>query len=86
GTLYGYLLHGFLAKGSRFWDWFEADWVHRPLGEMALTPAAGAVITLLCAPPVRRAFRFAMEPELKWAFTQDATALSQGRVRKGRAE
>ena len=24
GTLYGYLLHGFLAKGSRFWNWYDA--------------------------------------------------------------
>ena len=23
GTLYGYLLHGFLAKGSRFWGWYD---------------------------------------------------------------
>ncbi|MEV0124325.1 acyltransferase family protein [Streptomyces sp. NPDC050703] len=86
GTLYGYLLHGFLAKGSRFWGWYEADWVHRPLGEIAVTSAAATVITLLCAPPVRRAFRFAVEPELKWAFRQDATALAKGRARNGGAE
>ncbi|MFD7713130.1 acyltransferase family protein [Streptomyces sp. NPDC059785] len=68
GTLYGYLLHGFLAKGSRFWHWYDHDWLHRPAGEIAVTLIAMTVITVLCTPPVQRAFRFAMEPELKWAF------------------
>ncbi|MFG2523537.1 acyltransferase family protein [Streptomyces sp. NPDC048527] len=68
GTLYGYLLHGFLAKGSRFWDWYDHDWMHQPLGEIAVTLIAGTVITVLCTPPVQRAFRFAMEPKMAWAF------------------
>ncbi|MFC7304725.1 acyltransferase family protein [Streptomyces monticola] len=78
GTLYGYLLHGFLAKGSRFWDWYEVDWVHTPLGAIALTLIAGAVITVLCTPPVQRMFRFAMEPKMEWAFRRDATAIARG--------
>ncbi|MGW2224279.1 acyltransferase family protein [Streptomyces formicae] len=78
GTLYGYLLHGFLAKGSRFWGWYEADWLHTPLGEITVTLFAGAVITVLCTPPVRRMFRFAMEPKMEWAFKHDATALAGG--------
>ncbi|ATL32626.1 acyltransferase family protein [Streptomyces formicae] len=72
GTLYGYLLHGFLAKGSRFGDWYEADWLHTPLGQITVTLLAGAVITALCTPPVQRMFRFAMEPEMEWAFKQPA--------------
>ncbi|ARX83312.1 MULTISPECIES: acyltransferase family protein [Streptomyces] len=68
GTLYGYLLHGFLAKGSRFWDWYEHDWIHQPLGEITVTLVAATVITLLCTPPVQRLFRFAMEPKMEWAF------------------
>ncbi|MFF1379379.1 acyltransferase family protein [Streptomyces sp. NPDC058308] len=83
GTLYGYLLHGFLAKGSRFGDWYEADWLHRPLGEITVTLVAGTVITLLCTPPVQRMFRFTMEPKMEWAFRQDAAALAKGR-RPGR--
>ncbi|WP_447040791.1 acyltransferase family protein [Streptomyces sp. DSM 118878] len=75
GTLYGYLLHGFLAKGSRFWDWYDADWPHRPLGAITVTLFAGAVITLLCTPPVQRLFRFAMEPKMVWAFRRDAAEL-----------
>ncbi|WP_419836777.1 acyltransferase family protein [Streptomyces bugieae] len=73
GTLYGYLLHGFLAKGSRFWGWFDDyDWLHSPLGEIAVTLLAGGIVTALCTPPVRRLFRFAMEPTMDWAFRKPA--------------
>ncbi|MGO4759069.1 hypothetical protein AB4212_62425, partial [Streptomyces sp. 2MCAF27] len=72
GTLYGYLLHGFLAKGSRFWGWYDANpWTHEPLGEIVVTIVAATVITLLCTPPVQRAFRFVMEPKMIWAFRKD---------------
>jgi fucose 4-O-acetylase-like acetyltransferase len=82
GTLYGYLLHGFLAKGSRFGDWYDLNpWVYQPLGEIFLTVLAAAVITLLCTPPVQRMFRFAMEPKLEWAFKRDATELARERGR-----
>ncbi|WP_338696474.1 acyltransferase family protein [Streptomyces sp. Q6] len=81
GTLYGYLLHGFLAKGSRFWNWFDADWVHTPAGQIAVTVVAAAVITVLCTPPVQRIFRFAMEPKMEWAFKKDATAVARARAR-----
>ncbi|MFJ8827193.1 acyltransferase family protein [Streptomyces sp. NPDC102467] len=79
GTLYGYLLHGFLAKGSRFWGWFDADWLHEPLGQVAVTVIAAAVVTVLCTPPVRRIFRFAMEPKMEWAFKKDAAQLARAR-------
>ncbi|MGW6061013.1 acyltransferase family protein [Streptomyces sp. NPDC055189] len=79
GTLYGYLLHGFVAKGSRFWDWYELDWLHTPLGEITVTIGAAALITALCTPPVQRLFKFAMEPEMEWAFKKDAKALARGR-------
>ncbi|MEU9893173.1 acyltransferase family protein [Streptomyces phaeochromogenes] len=83
GTLYGYLLHGFLAKGSRFWGWYDDyAWLNQPLGEIFLTVAAAAVITVLCTPPVQRAFRFAMEPKMEWAFKRDATELARERAKK----
>lgn len=72
GTLYGYLLHGFLAKGSRFWHWYDLEWLHTPAGEIAVTFTAAAVITVLSVPPVQRLFRFAMEPKMEWAFKRDA--------------
>ncbi|MEU8780939.1 acyltransferase family protein [Streptomyces sp. NPDC048637] len=79
GTLYGYLLHGFLAKGSRFWNWYDTPWMHTPWGAVLLTLAAGTVITVLCTPPVQRAFRFAMEPKMTWAFTKDAVGMARSR-------
>jgi fucose 4-O-acetylase-like acetyltransferase len=82
GTLYGYLLHGFLAKGSRFWGWFdEYTWLHQPLGEIFVSLFAATVVTVLCTPPVQRAFRFAMEPKMEWAFKRDATELARERAK-----
>ncbi|MEU6388567.1 acyltransferase family protein [Streptomyces sp. NPDC046939] len=79
GTLYGYLLHGFLAKVSRFWEWYDVRWVHTPLGQVAVTVIAGGVVTLLCTPPVQRVFRFVMEPKMEWAFRRDAAQVARGR-------
>ncbi|MGD3106570.1 acyltransferase family protein [Streptomyces sp. YGL11-2] len=81
GTLYGYLLHGFLAKGSRFWGWYHHAWLHTPWGVVLLTLIAGTVITLLCTPPVQRIFRFAVEPTMAWAFRKvpvEAAASGRG--------
>ncbi|MFF2845742.1 acyltransferase family protein [Streptomyces sp. NPDC058001] len=81
GTLYGYLLHGFLAKGSRFWGWYDAyAWLREPYGQVFATLVAAVVVTLLCTPPVRRVFRFAMEPTMAWAFKRDATELARDRT------
>ncbi|WP_406321685.1 acyltransferase family protein [Streptomyces sp. NBC_00519] len=85
GTLYGYLLHGFLVKAGDFYGWFDHKWLHRPLGETLVTVAFAAAVTLLCTPPVRRVFRFAMEPEMKWAFKRDAAELAREREKRERA-
>ncbi|MFE7789720.1 acyltransferase family protein [Streptomyces sp. NPDC057460] len=79
GTLYGYLLHGFLAKGSRFWHWYDQDWLHQPLGQITTTLIAATVITALCTPPVQRIFRPTMEPKMEWAFKRDATEVRRTR-------
>jgi fucose 4-O-acetylase-like acetyltransferase len=85
GTLYGYLLHGFVVKAGDFYGWFDHKWMHEPLGEIAVTLVAAAVVTVLCTPPVRRVFRFAMEPEMTWAFKRDAGELARERE-KGERE
>ncbi|MEU0074953.1 acyltransferase family protein [Streptomyces sp. NPDC006332] len=72
GTLYGYLLHGFVAQGAKFWGWYEPAWVHRPLGEILVTAVAATVVTVLCTPPVRWVFRFVVEPGTEWAFRRTA--------------
>jgi hypothetical protein len=86
GTLYGYLLHGFLAKGSRFWGWFDDyAWLQTPLGAIAVTFIAAIVITVLCTRPVQRMFRFAMEPRMEWAFKKDAAELARDRSKPVKA-
>ncbi|WP_306323186.1 MULTISPECIES: acyltransferase family protein [unclassified Streptomyces] len=68
GTIYAYLLHGFVIKASRFGQWYDHPWLHTPLGELAVTAAAIALITVLCTEPVRRVFRYVVEPRMDWAF------------------
>ncbi|WP_128378230.1 acyltransferase family protein [Streptomyces cavernae] len=70
GTMYGYLLHGFIIKASRFWGWYDRPWLHTPLGELLVTGIAVAGITLLCTSPVRRVFRSVVEPRMDWAFNR----------------
>jgi fucose 4-O-acetylase-like acetyltransferase len=65
GTLYGYLLHGFLVKGSLYWGWYEPDWVGTPAGTVLVTVCAAVIVTLLCTDPVRRAFRPLVEPRVR---------------------
>ncbi|NGN63280.1 acyltransferase family protein [Streptomyces sp. A7024] len=85
GTLYGYLLHGFIAKGSRFWGWYEEnDWVHTPLGAIVVTFLAAGLITFLCTPPFQRAFRWAMEPKMDWAFKKDAGKKAEAKNHRGK--
>ncbi|WP_210589952.1 acyltransferase family protein [Streptomyces sp. GESEQ-35] len=79
GTLYGYLLHGFLVKAGDYQGWFDHAWLHRPLGEIFVTVVAAAVVTLLCTAPVQRVFRFAMEPKMEWAFKRDAAEVARDR-------
>ncbi|MFI7196025.1 acyltransferase family protein [Streptomyces massasporeus] len=86
GTLYGYLLHGFLVKAGDYRGWFEASWLHHPAGEILVTALAAAVVTVLCTKPVQRVFRFAMEPKMAWAFKRDAAELARERQSAERRE
>ncbi|MFI8532722.1 acyltransferase family protein [Streptomyces aquilus] len=79
GTLYGYLLHGFLVKAGDYQGWFDHAWLHRPAGEIFVSVVAAAVVTVLCTAPVRRVFRFAMEPKMEWAFRKDAAEVARER-------
>lgn len=77
GTMYGYLLHGFVIKSSRFWSWYDHPWLHTPIGELTVTAAAIAMITLLCTAPVRRVFRPLVEPRMTWAFQREGKRAAQ---------
>jgi fucose 4-O-acetylase-like acetyltransferase len=81
GTLYGYLLHGFVTKSGEFYGWYDAAWLHGPLGALLVTLLAGTGVTLLCTPPVRRLFRCVMEPRMEWAFRRDAVETARERER-----
>ncbi len=48
-----------------------------------MTLIAGVLVTVLCTAPVRRIFRFVMEPEMEWAFRQDPGELARNRERAG---
>nr|WP_242552908.1 acyltransferase family protein [Streptomyces beijiangensis] len=77
GTIYGYLLHGFVIRGAKYAGWYDRSVLTTPLGEIAVTLAAATVVTLLCTPPVRRVFRCVVEPRMRWAARrQDAGAVS----------
>lgn len=73
GTICGYLLHGFLVKGAGYFGLFDRfEWLGSPAGLVLVSLTAFAAVTLLCTPPVRRAMRFATEPDMDWAFRRDA--------------
>ncbi|MFF9522925.1 acyltransferase family protein [Streptomyces achromogenes] len=86
GTLYGYLLHGFLMKSGDYRGWFEHPWLHRPPGVVLVTVLAATAVTVLCTGPVRRVFRFAVEPRMEWAFRQDAAEQARSRNRRGQRQ
>ncbi|MGV4885308.1 acyltransferase family protein [Streptomyces viridosporus] len=78
GTLYGYLLHGFVVKAGDYRGWFDHSALHGPLGWIAVTVLAAAMVTLLCTKPVRRVFRCVMEPRMRWAFKRDTAEPTRG--------
>ncbi|MEU0147777.1 acyltransferase family protein [Streptomyces sp. NPDC006288] len=72
GTICGYLLHGFLVKGAGYYDLFDRyEWLKGPAGLVVVSLVAAAAVTVLCTPPVRRALRFATEPDMNWAFRRN---------------
>ncbi|GAA1935515.1 acyltransferase family protein [Streptomyces sodiiphilus] len=68
GTLYGYLLHGFLIKGGVAWGWYDPTWLNGPPGAVVVSLLAAAGVTVMCSPVVRRTLRFLMEPSMSWFF------------------
>ncbi|GAA3498090.1 acyltransferase family protein [Streptomyces prasinosporus] len=86
GTLYGYLLHGFVVKAGDYQGWFEHSALRGPLGWTAVSVLAVVLVTLLCTKPVQRVFRFAMEPRMEWAFKRDAAELARERERREKRE
>jgi hypothetical protein len=83
GTIYGYLLHGFLVKEGSYTGWFQHSFLDTPLGEIGLTVLGATVITLLCTKPVQRVMRYVVEPRMDWAFKRDPGDAARGREKRG---
>ncbi len=66
-TIYAYLLHGFVVKVL---DRFHDD-LNNPIGVAAVILFGIALTAVLCTPPFRRLFKWAIEPNLRWAFKSD---------------
>ncbi|GAA5057852.1 fucose 4-O-acetylase-like acetyltransferase [Thermocatellispora tengchongensis] len=66
-TMYAYLLHGFVVK---VFERFYGDWAETLPGVTAVALSGIGIAAVLCSPPVRRVTRWAVEPELQWAFTR----------------
>ncbi|WP_249399945.1 acyltransferase family protein [Streptomyces argyrophylli] len=79
GTLYGYLLHGFVVKGTLYAGGFDLAERYGALGTVVVTVLAAAAVTVLCTKPVQRVFRFAMEPKMEWAFREDPAEVARER-------
>ncbi|WP_460365150.1 acyltransferase family protein [Actinocorallia lasiicapitis] len=67
-AIFGYLLHWFFVRFAAFQGWDNA--LHlRSFPAMALLFCAGALFTaVLCTPPIVKATRWAVQPDLTWAF------------------
>jgi fucose 4-O-acetylase-like acetyltransferase len=74
GTLYGYLLHGFVMKFLAHTSFYD-DLVlpYGRAGLLAVTLLGALVVTALCTAPVRRLFRPVVEPRTRWAFRREET-------------
>ncbi|GAA0375721.1 membrane protein [Acrocarpospora corrugata] len=69
-TIYAYLLHGFVAKVlERFHDYLV-----NPLGVAAMVVVAVLLTAVLCTAPVRRLTKWAVEPDMSWAFRRGRRA------------
>ncbi|MFE7895860.1 acyltransferase family protein [Streptomyces sp. NPDC057412] len=69
GTLYAYLLHGFLAQTAEHEGWYESPWLHSPTGVALLTLLTTAITTTLCTPPVRRVCQATLKTPLRRTLT-----------------
>nr|WP_246108507.1 acyltransferase family protein [Streptomyces sedi] len=72
GTLYGYLLHGFLIRGSVEWGWYDGELMENTPTALLISSVVAAVgISLLCSTPVQRLLRPVVEPNMRWFFRPD---------------
>lgn len=83
GTMYAFLLHGFVPKGAVYWGWYDHHFLHTPAGAVLVSAAAVALALALCTRPVRTVFRPLVEPELAWAFRNESLGRPDSPSRNG---
>ncbi|MQA61442.1 MAG: acyltransferase [Actinophytocola sp.] len=81
GTLYVYVLHRFIVKAGTGPDglYDSWEWLHTPLGVVAIVAFGFGVTVVLSSAPVRALFRPLVEPRLEWLFRRETDASSSGR-------
>jgi len=77
-VVYAFHMPAFIIVSGYFSRGFDAS--PAKMGEVGATLAAGLVVTALCTAPVRRTFRFAVEPKLDWAFRGDPARAARDRT------
>jgi fucose 4-O-acetylase-like acetyltransferase len=69
GSMYVYLLHGFIVNGAVYFGWYSDAKDLGPIAAPMVVTALGVLAAFaLASRPVRWAFRWAVEPRLEWAF------------------
>jgi fucose 4-O-acetylase-like acetyltransferase len=66
GTMYVFLLHGLILKAFDYLGLLTARALVTPIGIVALTLLSVAATIVLATEPVRRATRWAIEPNVSW--------------------
>ncbi|GAA2080605.1 acyltransferase family protein [Actinomadura alba] len=68
-SMYVYLLHGFVVLGATYAGWYSLVRELGAVGALTVVTVLGAALApVLAGRPVRRVFRWVVEPRLDWAF------------------
>ncbi|MBC6462610.1 acyltransferase family protein [Actinomadura sp. HBU206391] len=68
-SMYVYLLHGFVILGATYAGWYTRVRELGAVGGLAVVTVLGVMLVFATGSrPARRAFRWAVEPRLDWAF------------------
>ncbi|MCW2917566.1 MAG: Fucose 4-O-acetylase [Actinomycetia bacterium] len=72
-TMYVFLLHGLILKAFDYQGLLTAPWLLNQMGIAALTLLSVVTAIVLATDPVRRATRWAVEPNVSWLLSKSVT-------------
>jgi fucose 4-O-acetylase-like acetyltransferase len=72
-TMYVFLLHGLILKAFDYQGLLTAPWLLNQMGIAALTLLSVVTAIVLATHPVRRATRWAVEPNVSWLLSKSVT-------------